>query len=199
MTNNRTPRCAAGVQHSARPLLAGAAAAAAGALAWTAVAYLTGYQFEVLAALIGVAVGAATKPAGTRDPRLQAAGAALAVAGCALGTLTAMIAVLHVGYGVSLGLIFGHFGTVVSAYPSTVGWLGLLFWAVAAAGGAFPGRRHPAASPVTGLPEAARDVSAPRQGQPPDLHRYPAGPGWTQPWPQQPDRAPEDPARQDTP
>jgi hypothetical protein len=125
MANYRTPCRAAGVQHSARPVLAGAAAAAAGTLAWTAVAYLTGYQFEGLAALIGVAVGAATRPTSPRDPRFQAAGAALAV--------------------------------------------------------------------------AARDVTTPRQDQPPDLRRYPAGPGWTQPLPQQPDRAPEEPARHDAP
>jgi hypothetical protein len=121
------------------------------------------------------------------------------VTSCALGTLTTMIAVLHGRYGISLGVIFGHFGTVISAYPGTVGWPGLLFWAVAAAGGAFPGRRRRAASPVSGLPGTDRDITAPRQGQPPDLRRYPAGPGGTQPWPPQPDRAPGEPAWHDVP
>lgn len=126
-----------------RHVAAAAAVAAAGAVAWALIAYATGDQFSFMAVLIGAAVGLTMRRAGGPDGRLQAAGALLAVAGCAAGTLLAMILLLNVRYHVGLTVIAGHLGTVLRAYPSAVGWLGLLFWVIAALEGArFQARRR---------------------------------------------------------
>lgn len=139
-------------------MLAGAAAAAVGAVVWALAAYATGYQFEFLALLIGAATGLAVRRAGgAADGRLQVTGALLAVAGCAAGTFLAMVLVLNARYGVSLAVIVAHLGLVLRAYPGVVGWLGLLFWVVAAAAAArIPARRRVRAS----VPQPARAWSA---------------------------------------
>jgi hypothetical protein len=162
----------------ARPVIAGSAAAAAGAAVWAAAAYVTSDQFEFIAVLLGVGVGAAvTRAGGGPLRRLQAVGALLAVAGCALGTLIAMIAVLAGRYAISLGVIFGHLGIVLRAYPGSVGWMGILFWVAAAAAAAW----YP-----------ARGLAGPAGGR---ARRRPAasgrpGRGQTAPWPALPDAQP---------
>lgn len=154
-----------------RPLLAGAAAALAGAAAWAIIAYLTGYQLAILAIATGTATGAAvTRAALPPRASLRAAAAALAVAGCALGTLLAMIAILAGRHGISPGAIIGHLGTVLSAYPSEVGRDGLLLWAVAATAAAFPPR-------LPGRRASGRHAAPwPRQGHTTNL-RGATGPG----------------------
>jgi hypothetical protein len=160
-----------------RSLLAGAAAALAGAAVWAIIAYLTGYQLAILAITTGMTTGVAVTRAALSPPAaLRAAAAALAVAGCALGTLLAMMAILAGRHGIGPGVIIGHLGTVLSAYPGEVGRDGLLFWAVAAAAAAFPPRL-----PGRGAPgrHAAPRL---RQGHVTDL-RGSAGPGAAQPRP----------------
>jgi hypothetical protein len=61
------------------------------------------------------------------------AGAVIAVAGCALGTLLGQIFLLLSAQW-SLSDIFAHLNLVARAYPSNVGWLGVLFYALAAYG-----------------------------------------------------------------
>jgi hypothetical protein len=114
-------------------VLAGIGVAVAGSVVWGLVAYVAKYQFSLLAVVLGFAVGAAMFRAGghNRNTGLAVAGAALAVFGCALGSLLAEIMILR-GHGVPLGLIMSHLDVVLRGYPSAVGGLGLFFWAIAA-------------------------------------------------------------------
>jgi hypothetical protein len=114
-------------------VLAGIGVAVAGAVVWGLVAYAAQYQFSLMAIVLGFAVGAAVFRAGghNRNTGLAVASAALAVFGCALGSFLAEIMILR-GHGVPLGLIKSHLDVVMRAYPSAVGGLGLLFWAIAA-------------------------------------------------------------------
>jgi hypothetical protein len=59
------------------------------------------------------------------------ASAVIAVAGCALGTLLAIVFSL-LDDRVSVAAIIAHASVVARAYPSAVGWLGLLLWLFAA-------------------------------------------------------------------
>jgi len=156
-------------------VLAGFGVAVAGAVVWGLVAYVTKYQLGLLAVVLGYGVGAAVFRAGGRDKNtgLAVASAALAVFGCALGSLLAEIMILR-GHGIPLGLIMSHLDVVLQEYPSAVGGLGLVFWVIAAlygyrnalgmrawgrgrarrpapqAGGPFPGFAAGPQPPVTG-------------------------------------------------
>jgi hypothetical protein len=110
------------------------AVALAGAVVWGLAAMLINLQLSLFGLLIGAAVGVvvARYRAGHRPTII--AGAVIAVAGCALGVLLGMIfQLLH--HHVPLSYILGHLGGpggLLHYYPSQVGLLGLLFWAVAA-------------------------------------------------------------------
>ena len=155
MAEHRRPRVPYH-QGAGRPALTGAAAAAAGALAWALAAAAAGRQPDLLAALVGTATGMAVARGITPPPRLQAAAAALAVAGCAAGTLLAVAAIPAVRHGAALQAMLGHPGIVLRDYPGAVGWPGLMFWAVAAAAAAFPPRRRAAAPPAPRRREQSR-------------------------------------------
>ena len=108
--------------------------ALAGAVLWGLVAMLFNLQLSLIGLLIGAGVGAvvARYRAGHRPTII--AGAVIAVAGCALGTLLAMVFRLLKAQ-VPLSYILGHLtgpSGLFHYYPSEVGGLGLLFWAVAA-------------------------------------------------------------------
>ena len=188
MNDYRGPQPQARPRDAAHPVGAGVAAAAAGAAVWALAAYVTSYQFEILAVLTGIGVRAAVMRRGAPPtPRLMAAGAALAVASCAAGTLLAMIAVLYGKYDISLGVILGHLSLLLHAYPAVVGWKGVLFWAAAAAAGASPRRRRPVYRHATRqaardgaytptVPTPVWDMPASRPGPAPDLAPYLDGP-----------------------
>ena len=108
-----------------------AGAAIVGALAWGLVALIIHRQLSLLSLLIGVGAGVAV--ARYRPGHLPSvvAGAVIAVAGCALGTLLAIVFSL-LDAQVSMSAIVAHANVVASAYPRAVGWLGLLFWLIAA-------------------------------------------------------------------
>jgi hypothetical protein len=112
-------------------VLAGLAAAVAGAFAWGLVAYLTKHQFSLVAVVIGVAVGGAVGKFRAGDPVAAAASAVLALLGCALGAFLALV-FTTLGAGIGLATILGHLNVLLSAYPHTVGILGVVFWLVAA-------------------------------------------------------------------
>jgi hypothetical protein len=114
-------------------VLAGFGVAVGGAAVWGLVAYVSKYQFSLMAVVLGFAVGAVVFRAGghSRNTGLAVASAALAVLGCALGSFLAEIMILR-GHGVPFGLIMSHLDLVMRDYPSAVGGLGLLFWAIAA-------------------------------------------------------------------
>jgi len=140
-----------------KAILAGVGVAGAGAVVWGLVAYLFRYQFSLLAVVIGLAIGMVMARVGPGGRSLAAAGAIVSVAGCALGSLMGEVLIAF-SHGIPVSVLLGHAGPVARAYPPTVGWLGLLFWVLAAwvsfrvlsgPGGWWPGRRG------TGILEAA--------------------------------------------
>ncbi|HTP40941.1 MAG TPA: hypothetical protein VML36_00825 [Nitrospiria bacterium] len=75
-------------QNLTMALLAGGAAALAGAVLWAIVTAITHYQFGIMAIAIGFLVGVAVLKAGKGvEPRFGIAGAILAGLGCAVGNL----------------------------------------------------------------------------------------------------------------
>jgi len=112
-------------------ILAGVGVAVAGAAVWGIVAYLARYQFSLLAVMIGLAVGMVMAWVRPGDRSLAVPGAIVAVAGCALGSLAAEV-LIALGHSIPVTVLLRDFGPIVRAYPSTVGWLGFLFWALAA-------------------------------------------------------------------
>ena len=112
-------------------LLAGLAAAVAGAFVWGLIAYLTKHQFSLVAVLVGVAVGYAVGRLRPGDVATAIASGGLALLGCALGTFLALI-FGAVGSGVGLADVLGHLNVVASLYPGSVGALGVMFWLLAA-------------------------------------------------------------------
>jgi hypothetical protein len=123
-----------GQHQSTLVALAGAAGVAiAGAVVWGLVALLIHKQLSLIGLAIGLGVGGLV--ARFRHAHLPTiiAGAVIAVAGCALGTLLGQIFLLLSAQW-SPGDIFGHLNLVARAYPTNVGWLGVLFYALAAYG-----------------------------------------------------------------
>jgi hypothetical protein len=157
-------------------VLAGLAAAVVGAFAWGLVAYLTKHQFSLVAVVIGVAVGGAVAKFRPGDPVAAAASAVLALIGCALGAFLALV-FTTLGAGIGLGTILGHLNVLLSAYPHTVGILGVVFWLVAAYLGfrtALGGVRRPQSGRAPGHhPDAPGQPPAP--GQPADPQPGQAG------------------------
>jgi hypothetical protein len=138
-------------------VLAGIGVAVGGSLVWGLIAYLTKYQFSLMALLMGLAIGTVVVrvAGGARSPGLAVACAVLAVLGCALGSFVAEVLAL-LGHGIPASLILAHLDLVLRAYPSAVGALGFVFWAL----GAFYGYRIAMGAPVwrrrarPGLPQA---------------------------------------------
>ena len=108
-----------------------AGAAIVGAAAWGLVAFIVHRQLSLLSLLIGAAVGVTVARYRPGHLPTIVAGALIAVAGCALGTLLAIVFSL-LDANVSAGAIVAHADLVARAYPGAVGWLGLLFWLLAA-------------------------------------------------------------------
>jgi hypothetical protein len=106
-------------------------AAIVGAAVWGLVALLVHRQLSLLSLLIGAAVGVAIARYRPGHLPTIVSGAVIAVAGCALGTLLAIVFTL-LDARVGAGAIVAHANVVARAYPSAVGWLGLLFWVLAA-------------------------------------------------------------------
>ena len=170
-------------------VLAGLGAAVAGALAWGLVAYLTKHQFSLVAVVIGVAVGGAVGKFRAGDPVAAAASAVLALLGCALGAFLALV-FTTLSAGIGLATILGHLNVLLSAYPHTVGILGVIFWLVAAYLGfrtALGGRRgpqsrrapghHPGAPGQPPAPAQPADPQAGQAGSPRPFFGAPADGG----------------------
>jgi hypothetical protein len=113
-------------------VLAGFAAAVAGAFLWGLIVYSIKHQFSIAAILMGVLVGMAIGAFRPRTMAAPVAGAILAVFGCAFGDFLALIFVAVGRAGLPLGYVLGHLSVLLHAYPHTVGALGFVFWAIAA-------------------------------------------------------------------
>jgi predicted membrane protein len=108
-----------------------AATALCGALLWGLAAVALDRQFLLAALLIGGGAGSCVARWRPGHWPTIAAGTALTLCGCALGTLLAVVFVLLGRH--SLAAVLANLHAVARIYPSAVGWLGLAFW-VAAAG-----------------------------------------------------------------
>jgi hypothetical protein len=128
---SRMKSAPAGRQSTLAALAAATGVAVAGAVVWGLVALLIHRQLSLLGLLIGAGVGFMV--ARFRAGHLPAivAGAVIAVAGCALGTLLGMV-FIALNQQVSLSVILHNLGPLFRAYPGNVGVLGLLFYALAA-------------------------------------------------------------------
>jgi hypothetical protein len=107
--------------------------AIAGAVIWGLVALLIHKQLSLLGLAIGLGVGAVIARYRPGNLPIIIAGAVIAVAGCALGTLLAQVFLL-LNQQIGLSVILSHLGALFHDYPRNVGLLGLLFYALAAYG-----------------------------------------------------------------
>jgi hypothetical protein len=109
--------------------------ALAGAVAWGLVAILINLQLSLFGLLIGAGVGAVVAKYRPGHWPTIVTGAVIAIAGCALGTYLSMV-FQELKDHFSVSFVLGHLGGgpygLLHYYPRQVGWLGLLFWAVAA-------------------------------------------------------------------
>ena len=169
----RAVRARPGDRQSTPAALGGSAAVAiAGAVVWGLVALLTHRQLSLIGLAIGLGVGAIVTRFRPGSRPVIVTGAVIAVAGCALGTLLGQIFLLLSAQW-SLSEVLGHLNLVARAYPSNVGWLGVLFYALAAYGAVRvplrASRRSgptapPAASDPAGGPPAASDPAGALEG-----------------------------------
>ncbi len=118
-------------QSTLAALGASAGIALAGAVVWGLVALLFHIQLSLIGLLIGAGVGLMVARFRPGHVPTIATGAVIAVVGCALGTLLAMV-FIALNQQVGISFILGHLGLLLHDYPSNVGGLGLLFYAVAA-------------------------------------------------------------------
>jgi hypothetical protein len=125
-----------GARPAARPSTLAALALAAGvaltgAVVWGLAALVFHRQLSVVGLLIGLGAGLAVARYRPGHVPTIVAGAAITVAGCAIGTFLA-VAFSLLRAGASIGWITAHLSSVLRDYPSDVGWLGLVFWLIAA-------------------------------------------------------------------
>jgi len=139
------------------------ASAVAGAVLWGLVALLIHRQLSLIGLLIGFGAGSAVARYRPGHRPTVVAGALIAVAGCALGTFLAIVFTL-LDEQVRLSTIVTNLSVILRGYPSAVGGLGLLFWAIAAyAAVRVPLRsQRAAAGPLVdaSAPEAASQAGA---------------------------------------
>jgi hypothetical protein len=113
-------------------VLAGFAAAVAGAFLWALIVYSIKHQFSIAAILMGLLVGMAIGAFRPRTMAAPVAGAILSVFGCAFGDFLALVFVAVGRGGFTLGYVLGHLNVLFDVYPHSVGALGFVFWAIAA-------------------------------------------------------------------
>lgn len=114
--------------------IAGAAAALVGAAAWAGITVATGYQIGFMAIGVGFLVGFAVRIAGRGvSTPFGVIGAVLALAGCALGNLLAVTAIVAAANDVSLleALPQLDFPLVRELMVATFGYMDLLFYGIA--------------------------------------------------------------------
>ncbi len=113
---------------------AGMVAAVIGAVAWAAITVATEYQIGWMAVGVGFLVGYAVRRFGHGiEPRFGYLGAALALAGCALGNLLTVIGFVgrseHISYLSLLGRL--NWGAVPGIMAATFNPMDLLFYGIA--------------------------------------------------------------------
>ena len=128
------PRAGRGRPESTLAALGAATGAAlAGAIVWGLIALLVHRQLSLIGLAIGVSVGALVARFRPGHLPTIVGGAAIAVAGCALGTLLGQVFLL-LRARVGLPVILAHLDVVLREFPANVGVLGISFYALAAYG-----------------------------------------------------------------
>lgn len=134
-------------------LAAGIGVAVLGAIAWGLIIYLIKRDFSIIAVGLGLAVGATIARIRPGDMTAAIASGAISLLGAILGAILAgAFAVLS--HGVPLSLLLGHLSLLTSDVFKSEGFLGYLFWAIAAFFGfripmqVARGRSRVAAAPV---------------------------------------------------
>lgn len=148
------------------------AAAVAGAVLWGLAALLIHRQLSLIGLLIGLGAGSAVARHRPSHWPTVAAGAVIAVAGCALGTFLAIVFTL-LDAQVSLATIMSNLNVIVRGYPSAVGALGLLFWLIAA----YAAVRVPLRSQRAIAPPPMTDTAPGARGEPGTEGSSPGGYG----------------------
>jgi len=134
-------------------------------------------QFAIGAVLIGYLSGLAMRKV-RADPRLAIPGAIAALIGSALSSVVALTVHVVKVAQIPASFVLGHESTIVSDIPHYIGFLGFVFWALAAYAGwsAASGRRGwRGYGRMRGAPAAAGQ--APPYGTAPGQAPYDVGPG----------------------
>jgi hypothetical protein len=115
-------------------ILAGFAAALAGAAAWAAVSFFTGFQIGYLAVGIGFVVGYAIRTVGGGFTRpFGIAGAVLSLLGCVLGNLAVVVAEVAKQSGIPFATVAARLGPgdAVELMRESFQAMDLLFYGIA--------------------------------------------------------------------
>jgi hypothetical protein len=178
-------RVATGRQSTLMALAAAVAVAIAGAAAWGLIALLIHRQLSLIGLLIGAGVGSMVARYRAGHLPTIVAGAVIAVAGCALGTLLGVVFTLLSDH-FTMSQILSNLSVVArSISPGNLGVLGVLFYALAAfAAIRVPlqsqrraGRPAPGGAPFGGSGAGAPDDSFAGDGIPGDSNPDGGRPG----------------------
>lgn len=123
-----------GEQNLALGLVAGLAAAAAGAAGWAVITVATGYQIGFMAIGVGFLVGYAVRAGGKGVTMpFGVAGAGLSLVGCAVGNLLALVAMLAGHEGVPFLEAVGQLDVDLAQELMVAGFspIDLLFYGIA--------------------------------------------------------------------
>lgn len=112
-------------------LSAGLGVAVACAFVWGLIIYVINRDFSLLAVGLGVAVGTVIARLRPGDMGAAVGSAAISLFGAVLGAILAGVFIV-VNHGLSLGVTLSHLGTIISVVFHGEGFLGYLFWAIAA-------------------------------------------------------------------
>lgn len=115
-------------------VLAGGAAAAAGAAVWAAITVATGYQIGWMAVGVGFLVGLAVRYFGKgMDRSFGVVGAVWSLLGCGLGNLLAVCGMVSKEQGIPLGFVVRNLNLEIAAdmMAATFSPMDLLFYGIA--------------------------------------------------------------------
>lgn len=126
-------------------VIAGVVAALAGALAWGAIVMKTGNVYGWIAIVLGLFVGWGVQVFGRGiDRRLPFIAGILAVISCLLGNMAALLIFTLLMEGAPLASVFDIMSTeeLFRMTKATLGYVDLVFWALAAGAAAQVAKRH---------------------------------------------------------
>lgn len=112
-------------------LAAGSGVAVLGAIVWGLIIYLLKRDFSIIAVGLGLAVGTTIARMRPGDTVAAIGSAVISLLGAMLGAILAGVFIL-LSNGVPIASAIAHIGLVVSVVFKTEGFLGYMFWVIAA-------------------------------------------------------------------